>query len=264
MGKEEGPGLFLDDRPFESVKNLMDFALAHALSQAAVFHDLPTAAHNWRVTMYAQAFAEALEFSDTNNRRFMMAALLHDLGKIDIPHALLVKTGPLDETELECMQRHPLHGHERLLRMDVDDEIILSVVRWHHERIDGSGYPDRMQGNDIPLVARQFAVIDAFDAMTSLRSYRPDAPPRRTEEVLEELAGLAGSSLCADSVATLIRLHAEQRLEPIRSHLNDPGTLAELQMMNDTDACLQARILLRDSTPEGMPDISHLLNARAG
>jgi putative nucleotidyltransferase with HDIG domain len=242
----------------------MDFALAHALSQAAVFHDLPTAAHNWRVTMYAQAFAEVVELGSTDTNRFMMAALLHDLGKIDVPHALLTKTGPLDEREFEALKQHTCHGFERLRRMGEEDEVILSVVRWHHERLDGSGYPDGLAGAEIPAAARFFAVIDAFDAMTSLRTYRPEQPLRTSEEALEELARDAGRILCPDSTGVMIRLHAEGRLEPIRSHLNDREALADLEISAASEACAQARLLLRASTPSGMPDISHLLNARAG
>ena len=167
----------------------MDFALAHALSQAAVFHDLPTAAHNWRVTMYAQAFAEVLELGESHTNRFMMAALLHDLGKIDVPHSILVKAEPLTPAEFSCMKQHTEHGFNRLRRMGERDEIILSVVRWHHERRDGTGYPDRLVDEEIPPAARHFAVIDAFDAMTSIRSYRPGAPLKTAENALEELRG---------------------------------------------------------------------------
>ena len=99
----------------------MDFALAHALSQAAVFHDLPTAAHNWRVTMYAQAFAEAISLGEDQTRRFMMAALLHDLGKVDVPHAILTKQGPLEDEEYARLKQHTLHGYERLRRMGERD-----------------------------------------------------------------------------------------------------------------------------------------------
>ena len=242
----------------------MDFALAHALSQAAVFHDLPTAAHNWRVTMYAQVFAESLNLSESQTRRFMMAALLHDLGKIDVPHEILTKRGPLQEEEFSLLKRHTLHGYQRLLRMGERDEIILAVTRWHHERMDGSGYPDGLQGNQIPAPARYFAVIDSFDAMTSLRSYRNSDQIRSSTEGLEELVAESGRTLCPDAVAVMIRLYAEGRIDTICSHLNDTSALQEIEVMPITDACVQARVLLRDSTPEGMPDVSHLLNARAG
>jgi HD-GYP domain-containing protein (c-di-GMP phosphodiesterase class II) len=242
----------------------MDFALAHALSQAAVFHDLPTAAHNWRVTMYAQAFAESLNLSESQTQRFMMAALLHDLGKIDVPHEILSKRGPLLEEEFTILKQHTLHGYQRLLRMGERDEIILAVARWHHERIDGSGYPDGLKGGQIPAPARYFAVIDAFDAMTSLRSYRPEDQVRTSTQGLEELVAENGRTFCSDAVAVMIRLYAEGRIDTICSHLNDNSALQELEVMPITDACVRARLLLRDSTPEGMPDISHILNARAG
>ena len=144
------------------------------------------------------------------------------------------------------------------------DEIILSVVRWHHERLDGTGYPDRLCDEEIPPSARHFAVIDAFDAMTSIRSYRAAAPLRTAEEALEELAQEAGRSVCPDAVAIMVQLHAEGRLDPIRSHLNDKQALSDLQVVPAPDACIRARGLLQESTPPGMPDVSHLLNLRAG
>lgn len=242
----------------------MDFTLAHALSQAAVYHDLPTAAHNWRVTMYAQVFAETVGLGDRPTGRFMVAALLHDLGKIDVPQAILGKRGPLTEAEFRRMKRHTLHGYERLLKMGVRDEFVLAVTRWHHERLDGSGYPDGLVGSQIPAPARYFAVIDTFDAMTSLRSYRPSDRILGTSDALEELLREAGRTLCAEAVAVMIRLHAEGRIETIRSHLNDASALESLDLAPGTEACLRARVMLRDSTPDGLPDISDLLRTRAG
>ena len=117
--------------------------------------------------MYAQAVAESAHVPMPRLMNFMLGAVLHDLGKIDVPDRSLAKPGRLDDAEFEIIKSHTTMGHERLRRLGVTEPMILDVVRSHHERIDGSGYPDGLVGDEIPLAARWFAVIDGFDAMTS-------------------------------------------------------------------------------------------------
>jgi HD-GYP domain-containing protein (c-di-GMP phosphodiesterase class II) len=133
-----------------------------------------------------------------------LGSLLHDVGKIGIADSILLKPGPLTEEEWEIMRTHPTIG-ERMLK-DVDFLApALQVVRWHHERWDGKGYPDGLREDQIPLAARIVSVCDAFDAMTSDRPYRPALP---TEAAINELIGAAGTQLdprCALLLVEVVR-----------------------------------------------------------
>ncbi len=167
--------------------------VANALGRIVELKDRSTAAHTWRVSMYAQAVAEAAGVETPRVMNFMIGAVLHDLGKLDVPDSILAKPGPLEPEEYRLMQTHTVAGWERLRRLGVDDPLILDVVRSHHERIDGSGYPDGLAGEQIPLAARWFAVIDGFDAMTSLRPYRDRVGEEAAWEAISKLQAKAGS-----------------------------------------------------------------------
>ncbi len=146
---------------------------AHALAAAVEAKDPYTAGHATRVTAYGMSVAEAHGGIDL--LRFRLAGDLHDVGKIGVPDVVLNKPGRLDPSEMELVRRHPETG-ERILGPLIDDSMVLGVVRWHHERWDGQGYPDRLEGEDIPLPARVLAVADTLDAMTSHRAYRGGLP----------------------------------------------------------------------------------------
>jgi ribonuclease P protein subunit RPR2 len=114
--------------------------------------------------------------------------LLHDVGKVAVPDAILWKPAPLTREERAVMERHPLVGWEILREIDFLGEAKL-VVRHHHERWDGSGYPDGLSGDGIPLAARVFAVADVLDALTTVRPYRAPSPTREARRMIEESAG---------------------------------------------------------------------------
>jgi putative nucleotidyltransferase with HDIG domain len=130
-----------------------------------------TLGHCERVAHYASALARDVGFDEMTMFWFRIGALLHDVGKIVVPSEILNNTGPLSEEEREIMQRHPEAG-ESLLR-DIDFAWdILPMIRGHHERWDGRGYPDRLAGESIPMSARILCVADVYDALTSDRPYR--------------------------------------------------------------------------------------------
>ena len=131
-----------------------------------------TGRHAMRVHAYAVELTEAVEPNLLDDPSYEYGFLLHDIGKIGIPDSVLDKPGPLDGEERRLMQRHPLIGAELLSGVPLLDGEGLQVVRSHHERWDGRGYPDGLAGEEIPAVARIFAVADALDAMTSARPYR--------------------------------------------------------------------------------------------
>jgi HD-GYP domain-containing protein (c-di-GMP phosphodiesterase class II) len=117
------------------------------------------------------------------------AYLLHDIGKIGIPDAILLKPGPLTESEMRVVRRHPRLGEELVRRLRFLSPFVLDVVGCHHERWDGHGYPRQLAGTDIPFAARVFAVADAFDAMTHRRPYRNARPARDAIAEIERCSG---------------------------------------------------------------------------
>jgi HD-GYP domain-containing protein (c-di-GMP phosphodiesterase class II) len=136
--------------------------------------------------------------------------MVHDIGKIGIPDAILRKTGPLSREETEVMKRHPLIGEQIVSGLRTAGSL-RAIIRHHHERIDGRGYPDGLAGNQIPLLARIVAVCDAFDAMVSERPYRYGYRP---EHALEELRAGAGTQWDSEIVAVF-----GQELLPLHSRL---------------------------------------------
>ncbi|MBI2940357.1 MAG: HD-GYP domain-containing protein [Chloroflexi bacterium] len=161
-------------------------ATLHALANAVENRDEETAGHSQRVTRYSLALARALGVPETGIRQVEYGALLHDVGKIGIPDAILRKPGRLTHEEWVQMRRHPDIGHRMLQEIEFLQDA-LPIVRQHHERFDGKGYPQGLGGKEIALGARIFAVADALDAITSDRPYRQAAPfERAREEILRQ------------------------------------------------------------------------------
>jgi putative nucleotidyltransferase with HDIG domain len=179
-------------------------ALIHALDA----RDPNTHNHSARVADLASEIAARLRPGDhAFANRVRIAALFHDIGKIGIPDGILIKNGPLQEDEMVLVRRHPVIGAEILTPL-LDAETV-AMVRGHHERIDGGGYPDGLAGEAIPLGARIIAVADAYDAMTSMRPYRSEIARR---EVLTLLLQGAGRQWDSDVLDCLFRLAAAGRL----------------------------------------------------
>jgi response regulator RpfG family c-di-GMP phosphodiesterase len=143
-----------------------------ALAIALESKDGATRAHSQRVQRYAAELLEAIAPGTTSDHSYEYGFLLHDIGKIGIPDAILQKPGPLTRAERKRMQTHTVIGEQMLMGVAVLRGEGLQIVRSHHERWDGRGYPDGVSRNDVPLGARVFAVADALDAMTSNRPYR--------------------------------------------------------------------------------------------
>jgi putative nucleotidyltransferase with HDIG domain len=149
------------------------------------------------VTVFAQAMARRIGLDKERISVLRLGALLHDVGKLAVPSAVLLKHGPLDEHELGQVQRHPAAGVRMLRSLGVPKEILPSVLH-HHERWDGTGYPRGRAGERIPLEARILAIADSFDAMTSTRPYRT---PRRVDDALAELERCAGTQFDPELVS---------------------------------------------------------------
>jgi HD-GYP domain-containing protein (c-di-GMP phosphodiesterase class II) len=158
--------------------------IADALVRAVDMRDYYTGSHAESVGALARRVGERLGLRGMELRLLSLAARLHDVGKLGVPDAILHKPGPLDETEWLSMRRHPALGAEMLAEVK-GLEPVAPLVRWHHERWDGRGYPDGLAGEEIPLACRIVAVCDAVQAMSADRPYRAalDALEARSELV---------------------------------------------------------------------------------
>lgn len=157
---------FLQDE-LENAQNIV-ITLAAAIDAK----DQQSAHHSRRTAYYASLFAQVVMLSKTEADRLKMAGFLHDIGNIGIKDNILTKPSNLEPAELEIIKTHPLIG-EKICSSITSFQPLLTYIRHHHERYDGTGYPDALQGTDIPVGARILAIADAFAALTSARSYRP-------------------------------------------------------------------------------------------
>ncbi len=171
----------------EHISQIYDETL-EALGAALDLKDGDTAGHARRVTRYCLEIAKAIGCSQADMLQLKRGAYLHDIGKIAIPDAILLKPAKLTPEEMSVMWAHPYIGYEFVGRISFLSEAA-EIVLTHHERFDGSGYPQRLMGDDIPLGARIFAVADTLDAMTSDRPYRRALPYRVAREEIRQQSG---------------------------------------------------------------------------
>lgn len=160
------------------------------LSQAGEFRDELTGNHVARMAAYSAAVARAMGLAETTVDAILMAAPLHDVGKIGIPDRILLKPGPLDPEEWAIMKTHTTMGAQILAGSEGNVLKLAEVVALtHHERWDGKGYPRGLAGREIPLVGRIIAIADVFDALTTRRPYKPPFPLEKSLEVIREDSG---------------------------------------------------------------------------
>jgi putative nucleotidyltransferase with HDIG domain len=162
--------------------------------------DIYTRGHSDRVSYYAERLARAMGRNDEYCDRVRVAGLFHDVGKLHVPDGILLKDSPLTPEEFDVIKSHSLRGSELLSSVSVFQNIA-SIVRSHHERWDGDGYPDGLAGDSIPEESRIIAVADSFDAMTSTRRYRAS---RSVEYAVNELRRGSGTQFDANIVSVFI------------------------------------------------------------
>jgi putative nucleotidyltransferase with HDIG domain len=170
-------------------------AMLTELAEALEAGDPYTRNHSRRVARYASMVAERLGLPAEEVDRIRTAAMVHDVGKVRTPIEVLHKPGQLTDEEYAIIKEHPVDGGH--LVEALGDDRLTAIVRHHHERLDGRGYPDGLKGDEIPLGARIVAVADTFDAITSARAYRPASPHRKALAILSKEAG---TQLDADAV----------------------------------------------------------------
>ncbi|WP_336776965.1 HD-GYP domain-containing protein [Paenibacillus sp. MMO-58] len=168
--------------------------------------DAYTAGHNYRVALYAIQLGEELGLNSDQLRAIAQGGIVHDIGKLIVPDNILNKPGKLTPEEREVIEKHPVTGFNLCRRLGFMQEE-LAVIRSHHERWDGSGYPDALSGDNIPLLARVTAVADVYDALTSSRSYRAALSHEEAMAIILKERGKHFDPLCVDA---LIRIAGEK------------------------------------------------------
>jgi putative nucleotidyltransferase with HDIG domain len=186
----------------------MNIGLAAAMVVLLDSKDEYTAQHSAAVAMYCRDMATALQLPEEEAEALHLAGLLHDLGKVGVPDAVLRKANTLDDGEWEFIRQHPEKGAEVLSHLAAYQEVA-DIVRFHHERLDGSGYPNGVLGDSIPEMSKVLAVADSYHAMTSDRPYRG---ARSSFEALKELRLMAGTTLDAGYVEILAKVLRDKDL----------------------------------------------------
>jgi putative nucleotidyltransferase with HDIG domain len=165
-----------------------------------------TGYHSYRVTEYAINLGKHMKLSDGELSIIAKGALLHDIGKIGVPDNILLKPDKLTDEEWDLMRKHAEFGYELLKKIDFLEESA-RIVHTHHERYDGQGYPAGLSGEEIPLGARIFSVVDALDAMTSRRTYRKAIP---FEDAVEKIAEASGTQFDPEVIDVFVKIPAEE------------------------------------------------------
>src|SRR5438105_822509 len=181
----------------DSLKSLLD------LSRELARRDIYTRAHSGRVSRLTVEVGQKIGLSPEEYEMARLAGLLHDIGKLEIPASILNKPGPLDPDEAELVRHHPTFG-AALVAPYIGPDVV-NAVRHHHERIDGAGYPDGVDGDALPTIARLVPVVDTYDALISDRAYRPG---RSRAEAFMELRAVAGTQLDPEMVEALIEVES--------------------------------------------------------
>ena len=181
----------------------LNMEVVSALAEAIDAKDAYTNGHSSRVARYTKMIAEQLGYSEGEQNELYMMGLLHDVGKIGVPDSVINKQGKLTDEEYEMIKTHPVIGGKILESIKENPRLSIGA-RWHHERYDGTGYPDGLAGAEIPEEARIIAVADAYDAMTSTRSYRGVMPQAKVREEIAKGIGTQFDPLFAGIMLGLI------------------------------------------------------------
>src|SRR3989442_5412885 len=182
-------------------------AVVREWGQSIESADPYTFGHCERVARHGVAVARALGMDQRAQTTLRLGAYLHELGKVRVPHEILNKPGPLTRDEFEVVQMHPIWGIELLASVEFPWDI-KSVIRWHHERYDGTGYPDRLRGEEIPLSAQIVGIADMYDALTTTRPYRPAFSHAAALATIRSASGLWSRPVYAAFLASLAQPHA--------------------------------------------------------
>ena len=206
-------GVFLaNNRLYADLQELL-MGVLHALTATIDAKDPYTCGHSQRVAMISRRIAAEYGLEDERVQRIYLMGVLHDIGKVGVPEAVLCKPGKLTDEEFEEIKRHSARGAKILGGIRQLEDVIPGILA-HHERLDGSGYPNGLRGDEVPLEARIVGLADGFDAMTSDRTYRKALP---LDVVIEEIRTHSGTQFDPDLVKVLLAMDLQEYLEELRS-----------------------------------------------
>ncbi len=212
-------GAFLDNAGLYAEQKALSMGVLESLSAAIDAKDRYTCGHSQRVAYLSWKLALAAGMSAEKAERVRVAGLVHDVGKIGVPEAVLCKTGKLTDEEFDAIKKHPEIGHRILKDLPLLEDILPGVLH-HHERWDGRGYPHKIAGEAIAPMARMIALADTFDAMSSTRSYRA-AMPRAA--VLAEIVKCAGAQFDAELARLFVKLDFSEYDRMVAMHAAGAG-----------------------------------------
>ncbi|MDD4903614.1 MAG: HD-GYP domain-containing protein [Candidatus Bipolaricaulis sp.] len=198
--------LFLVHLSFRSYQRLRTEARKtfEKISRILDERDHYTAVHSSNVAELAVQIAQEMGLSETDTEQVEIAARVHDIGKVAVPDSILLKPGPLSDQEWEVMKRHPVVSAELIEGLEIYSSVAVAV-RHEHERWDGSGYPDGLKGEKIPVVARVIAAADIYNALSTNRPYRPAFSREETLRMIEEMRGKDLDPAAADALLAVLR-----------------------------------------------------------
>ncbi|WP_240416674.1 HD-GYP domain-containing protein [Paenibacillus periandrae] len=209
----------------ESLELLTENTLNTLVTMVEI-RDSYTVKHSSNVALYAYNVAKKMELTDVDCANIYMGCKLHDLGKIYISDEILTKPSRLTEEEFNIVKDHPIRGHQIVSKIKVfQNTCIPDIVLYHHERVDGSGYPSGLAQDDIPIAARIVAICDAYDAMTTTRSYRKAMEP---EMALETIMNQSGKQFDPIITQVFIECIRNNHMAPVRPPIfgtSDKGSL---------------------------------------
>jgi len=215
-------GPFLDNVMLYEQQQRMSIGTIRALSAAIDAKDRYTCGHSARVAHLGASLARAVGLDEGLAERIHIAGLVHDVGKIGVPEAVLCKAGRLTDEEFDLIKRHPQIGHDILKDIPLLRDVLPGVLE-HHERWDGRGYPRGLAGESISMMGRILALADTFDAMSSTRSYRPGMA---RQHVLEEIERCAGTQFDPELVPAFLSLDFSRFDEMVAQAERDTGHIA--------------------------------------
>ncbi|MGN0368195.1 MAG: HD-GYP domain-containing protein [Wujia sp.] len=182
-----------------------------AIAKAVDINDPYTAGHSRRVAQYSRMIAQKLGYSDKELEEIYCAGLIHDVGKLGIDNRIINKNGALTQEEYQEIKKHPVMGYEILKNISIRGNFAFGA-KWHHERMDGKGYPDGLTEGEIPKIAKIIAVADAYDAMTSKRAYRDIMKQEKVREQFVQGSGSQFDTEIAQIMISLIDQDTEYQL----------------------------------------------------
>ena len=203
-----------------------------AFAKCIDLKDKYTNGHSFRVAKYAELIAQKMGFDEQRVTDIYNIGLLHDIGKIAVPDRILSKPARLTKEEFEIISQHALNGYEILKEIIIRPELAIGAG-FHHEHIDGTGYPFGKKGDEIPEIAQMIAVADTFDAMNSTRPYRQQM---YAEDIIDEMTKISGTQLNSEMTAVFLEIIREGKLDSVlawKSKSHTPQTVAEAMKANE-------------------------------